>query len=101
MTETLARPCVSLQRRLDGWPGSNRPLVGAQVCRFHGGAASQVRAKAVKRVLEAELRRVLLPDVEWVSRNPLEEIIRVRAVAGIWLGRSADHDPPDENLNGC
>ena len=40
-------------RRRNGEPCRNPPMAGSTVCRMHGGAAPQVRARAQQRILEA------------------------------------------------
>jgi hypothetical protein len=40
-------------RRTDGQPCKGQAITGARVCRKHGGAAPQVRAKALERIAAA------------------------------------------------
>lgn len=50
---------------------------GATVCRYHGGNAPQVRAKAAERVVETEVRKMLAElDVTPVD-DPLTEMSRL------------------------
>lgn len=55
----------------------NRPIVGGAVCRFHGGAAPQVRKSAHRRLMEsvdpalAKLEALLdIPLAEWRMLHP-------------------------------
>lgn len=41
-----------------GKPCRNRPIAGGTVCRFHGGAAPQVRAKALERLMQYQDRAI-------------------------------------------
>lgn len=43
----------------DGQPCQKYPIKGARVCGTHGGMASQVRARAAERVLQAEVQNYL------------------------------------------
>jgi hypothetical protein len=75
--------------RRDKGPCGNPPVRGANVCRMHGGAAPQVKAKAQERVAEGEAQRTLaalaevLGPVEPVL-NPLLELSRIAGEALRW-----------------
>ncbi|HEX3840808.1 MAG TPA: hypothetical protein VHU85_08455 [Acidimicrobiales bacterium] len=64
----------------------NHPAVGALVCRFHGGAAPQVKAKAVERLVEAEARSMLerLGEPDQLG-HPVDELLAVAAECRGWL----------------
>lgn len=49
--------CVAHSRSGDRC--KNRPIVGANVCRAHGGSAPQVKAAAARRAAEAEARKAV------------------------------------------
>jgi hypothetical protein len=60
------------------------PVPGAEVCRFHGGKAPQVRAKAAERVVEQQVRRALanldVPAVE----DPFTELGKLAGQVVSW-----------------
>jgi len=70
-------------------PCTNSPVAGADVCRMHGGAAPQVKAKAQERIAEEKARRRLgqleavLGSVEPVT-NPLLELSKLAGEAIRW-----------------
>lgn len=47
----LGQDCTRIKN--NGEPCKNRAIIGATVCRFHGGAAPQVKKKAAERIAEA------------------------------------------------
>ena len=59
-----ARRCRA--QRKDGRPCSCYAVVGAYVCRMHGGTSPQARRKAQERLLEADIYRTF---AAW-SRSP-------------------------------
>jgi hypothetical protein len=61
-----ARKCHA--RRKDGEPCGNYAINGGRVCRKHGGAAPQVRAKADERLLMARAYRLMIA----LSNSPSE-----------------------------
>lgn len=74
-----------------------RPEVpGTGVCRFHGGAAPQVRAKGLERVAEAEARLAFgrLTDHSTPVDNPFDALARTVGEVVAWkdfcAGRIAD-----------
>lgn len=95
--ENGLRPCK-------GWP-----VEGAEVCRFHGGAAPQVQAAARARVVQAHMDQVLkyaIGDVERrhldksADEQLLEEVGR-SAQAVEWLAmRVAELHVPDPSQSG-
>lgn len=70
-----ARKCRA--RRTDGHPCQGWAIVGATVCRAHGGAAPQVQRAAyyanfeqwAYRVFEHEMQRQHRARVEWMARR--------------------------------
>ena len=60
------RTCTAHTR--DGTPCKNAPILGGTVCRMHGGAAPQVRARATARLVNGvptmltELRRIAIDE---------------------------------------
>jgi len=60
------RTCTAHTR--DGTPCKNAPILGGTVCRMHGGAAPQVRARADARLINGvptmltELRRIAIDE---------------------------------------
>lgn len=62
-----------------------RPVVpGAQVCRFHGGAARQVKAAAERNVTEARIRRSLAGMGADPVQNPYAELQRLAGQVVSW-----------------
>lgn len=64
-----------------------RPEVpGTAVCRFHGGAAPQVRAKGMERVVEAEARKTFgrLADHARPVENPLDALATTAGEIVAW-----------------
>jgi hypothetical protein len=53
MSDPIQTTTLCKARRRNGEPCRNPPMMGAAVCRMHGGAAPQVRARAQQRILEA------------------------------------------------
>ncbi len=72
-----------------GLPCINPPVTGAPVCRMHGGAAPQVKAKAARRIAEEQAQRALnkmgdiLGPAEPVS-NPLLALSEIAGEALRW-----------------
>lgn len=66
-----------------GEPCANPPLRGADVCRYHGGAAGQVRAAAAARAQEAAAAAVVHTLGLQVDISPTEALLEeVRWTAG-------------------
>lgn len=68
-------------------PCFNYPIQGGLVCKFHGGGAAQVRAKAHERKSEQAMDRVLKlavaeVDPRWAQMSPDEQLLQE-------VGRSA------------
>ncbi|WP_231912696.1 HGGxSTG domain-containing protein [Rhodococcus sp. EPR-157] len=53
-TAGLVPKVTCIANRSNGQPCSNRPMKGQNVCKNHGGAAPQARAKAAERILLAQ-----------------------------------------------
>jgi hypothetical protein len=86
-----------------GKPCGNRPALGATVCRWHGGAAPQVKAKAAERVAEEMARRALrrIADDQGPAEpvaNPLLELSRIAGEALRWKRLVAEHVAQLEQL---
>lgn len=67
-------------------PCRNPPSTGQRVCRYHGGAAAQAKAKAARTVTEAALiatARKLIPDADDRTpiTNPLERLLDLASEA--------------------
>lgn len=77
----MSRKCAG--RRSDGNPCGNPPIRGATVCRSHGGAAPQVRAKAAVRA-EVQAWGLLAADVD-----PGEQLLRLIAQSAARVERYA------------
>ena len=60
-------------RKGDGQPCGRPPKTGAPVCHVHGGAASQVKAAAADRVVEAELREVARKHLDNPDAEPMQD----------------------------
>lgn len=62
------------------------PAPGATVCKWHGGAAKQVKAKAAKRQVEAQAQRMVA--LAGVDQDPIEHLIeclqRAKALENVW-----------------
>ncbi len=69
------RRCTATTRR--GQPCANPPMVGALVCRMHGGAAGQVKRKAAVRVAEAKARTILDGHRVTPVTDPLTALMEV------------------------
>lgn len=78
-SSTVERVYCSAKARTTGKPCRNPPINGSNVCRMHGGAAKQVRAKATERLMSmvmpalAELNKILL-------RQGTSDVDRLRAI---------------------
>jgi hypothetical protein len=68
---------------------TNPPVTGATVCRMHGGAARQVKAKGAERIAEEKAQRALgqltavLGTAEPVA-NPLQALAEIAGEALRW-----------------
>ena len=72
----MANPMCKATKSSTGEPCGNHARHGMEVCRFHGGSAPQVVAKAAQRVAEEKVRitaAALLKDALPVS-DPLEQL---------------------------
>ncbi|MFF7840413.1 HGGxSTG domain-containing protein [Streptomyces ossamyceticus] len=81
------RRCTA--RRTDGNPCGNRPLKGQSVCKFHGGAAPQSKAAAVRRQVEAEARQVLAELGVSPVGDPLEALLKLAGQVIAWQEATA------------
>lgn len=83
-----------------GQPCANPPLHGADVCRYHGGAAGQVRAAAATRAQEAAAARELARLGRPVEIHPSDALLDlVHWTAGevqFWRQRVVDLADRDE-----
>lgn len=68
------------------------PIPGAKVCRFHGGAAPQVKAASARRVLEALVGPALVALRDIVQDVAAPESVRLAAAKDI-LDRTG-YKPP-------
>jgi hypothetical protein len=84
VVDPMRRQCTATAR--SGDPCRNIAVAGAFVCRFHGGAAPQVQAKAAVRLIEHEVRETLerLGAPEPLG-HPVEELLALGAEAREWL----------------
>lgn len=73
-------------RRSDGEPCRGWAVLGADVCRAHGGAAGQVREAAQRRVTEDQARRAMNASIERHAREYREWQARRIATASELLG---------------
>lgn len=79
--------------RSDGAPCGAYAIVGATVCRAHGGAAPQVRRAAARRLAEAEAyRRLWVEAPQFLARLAEEDRARREWVAEV-LGDFDADDP--------
>jgi dihydropteroate synthase len=85
--------CVAHSR--SGEQCKNGALPGATVCRMHGGAAPQVKAKAAERLREAR-DMALAKFVEYVAagvvdpKTILDASVRLTQLTEVLAGRSSD-----------
>lgn len=78
-------------RRSNGQPCKNRPLIGATVCRVHGGSAPQVKAAAARRLAESKARRALDDVGVREVDNPLHELRALTGEVVAWKDALANH----------
>lgn len=79
-------PCTATAKST-GLPCQRPATPGAAVCRFHGGAAPQVRAKAQLRLVEGEVRELfgkIAPEAIPVD-NPLQAYATFAGRVMAWL----------------
>jgi hypothetical protein len=81
------RRCTA--RRTDGNPCGNRPLKGQSVCKFHGGAAPQSKAAAVRRQVEGEARALLAELGVTPVDDPLAALLRLGGQVLAWQEATA------------
>lgn len=81
------RRCTA--RRTDGEPCKNPPLKGQAVCKFHGGAAPQSKAAAVRRRVEVEARQVLAELGVPAVGDPLEALLQLAGQVLAWQAATA------------
>lgn len=77
---THSRPCSAHSSRT-GKPCTQYAIKGATVCRFHGGSAPQVKAKAEQR-----LRELIMPMItrqEWLANQNDNLNVAQKAAADI------------------
>lgn len=72
--------------RRDGTPCRRPPIQGATVCRAHGGAAPQVKAKAQQRLLD-KVPKMLRMLNEIASNEEVPPAVRLAAIRD-WLDRA-------------
>lgn len=85
----LPTRCVAKTKR--GTDCRNPPVPGATVCKFHGGYAPQVRAKAARRLAADRVRRSLA-DIEIREvDNPLFELRALTGEVIAWKDALASH----------
>jgi hypothetical protein len=72
--------------RRDGTPCRRPPIQGATVCRAHGGAAPQVKAKAQQRLLE-KVPKMLRMLNAIASNEDVAPAVRLAAIRD-WLDRA-------------
>jgi hypothetical protein len=60
-----------------GKPCRKAPVLGADVCTSHGGAAPQVRAKAAERVAEEKLDKAMRRELARLDVNPVDDPLTV------------------------
>lgn len=72
--------------RRDGTPCRRPPIQGATVCRAHGGAAPQVKAKAQQRLLE-KVPKMLRMLNAMASNEDIAPAVRLAAIRD-WLDRA-------------
>lgn len=82
----------------DGGPCGNWRLKGTNVCRYHGGRAPQVQAKAEERVAEERVRRTLGRLTSQPVTNPLEDLLALAGKSKAWLGLLEGHVAELEEL---
>lgn len=82
---TLGPPKCSGTSSQSGLPCKNYPMQGGTVCRYHGGNAPQVKAKAAARLaaqkVDAEIAKVLATEPLTGIDNPWEAFSRATAEA--------------------
>jgi len=76
-------------RRTDGEPCKNSPLKGQMVCRYHGGAAPQAKAAAVRRQVEVEARQVLAELGVSPVADPFEALLKLAGQVLAWQAATA------------
>lgn len=69
-------PCTATSKQT-GLPCRNGAIPGGKVCRYHGGRAPQVAAKAAERVVEDDVRNVLASLNVTPIDDPLTEMSRL------------------------
>jgi hypothetical protein len=70
----MAHPRCGRKSRSTGEPCTQPAGPAGAPCRFHGGAAPQVKAAAARRTLDADVRRVLADMDVSVIADPLTEL---------------------------
>lgn len=102
MTDQQPIPrCTATNR--EGGRCQKRPILGGTVCWTHGGATRQVRAKAARRLAEAEAAREVARQLDaWGGRvdvsppEALLELVQAKAAeVAYWNRRVADLDEDD------
>lgn len=81
------RRCTA--HRTDGEPCKNSPLKGQVVCRYHGGAARQAKAAAVRRQVEVEARQVLAELGVAPVEDPLAQLLKLAGEVLAWQRATA------------
>lgn len=90
---SAARRCGATNRA--GEPCGLYAIRGGNVCRFHGGASSQARAAAERRLALVEAEREV--NTAAAVRGPLtvtevyDELLRTAALAVAWRDRAEQH----------
>lgn len=79
-THHLKNPCTAHSKQT-GMPCKIAALPGTNVCRFHGGLAPQVQAKARQRLLEAADR--VAAELVRIAVEGESEAVRVQAARDV------------------
>lgn len=83
-----------------GEPCGNRPVLGAAVCRMHGGSAGQVKAAAARRRQQEQVQQVLIALGEPEAIDPAQALLNLiswKYGEVKWL-RAKVQELPEEDL---
>jgi hypothetical protein len=81
---TVTRQCMG-HRTSDGVHCGNKALKGQVVCRKHGGAAKQARAKASERIEEARAKRTIEQALAKIDRDSLGVVEAIEPLDALLL----------------